>query len=34
MIERALLAKLKASAKKMPVVSLIGPRQSGKTTLV
>ena len=34
MIERTLLAKLKSSAQKFPVVSVIGPRQSGKTTLV
>lgn len=34
MIKRHLLAKLKSSAKKFPIVSVIGPRQSGKTTLV
>ena len=34
MIKRELITKLKASARKMPIISLIGPRQSGKTTLV
>lgn len=34
MIKRELLAKLKSSVRKVPIVSLIGPRQSGKTTLV
>ncbi|MBI5510413.1 MAG: ATP-binding protein [Deltaproteobacteria bacterium] len=33
MIERDLRAVLKASARKYPVVTLTGPRQSGKTTL-
>lgn len=34
MIHRAISNKLKKLASKFPVVSLIGPRQSGKTTLV
>lgn len=34
MIKRDLSAKLKALAGKFPVVSVVGPRQSGKTTLV
>lgn len=34
MIKRALINKLKSSAKKMPIISVVGPRQSGKTTLV
>ncbi|MCP4165290.1 MAG: ATP-binding protein [Chloroflexi bacterium] len=34
MIERTLAKKMIALAKKFPVVSLTGPRQSGKTTLV
>jgi len=34
MIKRTLITKIKASAKKVPIISLIGPRQSGKTTLV
>ncbi len=34
MIERTLAKKLKEAAKQYPVVTLTGPRQSGKTTLV
>lgn len=34
MIKRILLTKLRSSAKNAPIVSLVGPRQSGKTTLV
>ncbi|EKD45902.1 MAG: hypothetical protein ACD_69C00081G0002 [uncultured bacterium] len=34
MIARSLEAKLKQLAKKMPAIAVIGPRQSGKTTLV
>jgi len=34
MIERTLAQKLKQVAQKFPVVAVIGPRQSGKTTLV
>lgn len=34
MIPRALSRKLKQAAKQFPVVTLTGPRQSGKTTLV
>jgi uncharacterized protein len=34
MIKRELVAVLKASASEYPVVTLVGPRQSGKTTLV
>ena len=34
MIKRTLSKKLKSLASKFPVVSVIGPRQSGKTTLV
>lgn len=34
MIERTLAAKLTALAQKFPVITLTGPRQSGKTTLV
>ncbi|MFH1457472.1 MAG: ATP-binding protein [Patescibacteria group bacterium] len=33
-IKRKLTSKLKQSAKEFPVVAVIGPRQSGKTTLV
>jgi predicted AAA+ superfamily ATPase len=33
MIERTLEGALKAAAEKMPIVAVIGPRQSGKTTL-
>lgn len=33
MIDRILSNKLKSAAKKFPLVALIGPRQSGKTTL-
>ena len=33
MIQRLLTAKLKEAAKQLPVVTLTGPRQSGKTTL-
>lgn len=33
MYKRTLYAKLSALAKKFPVVSIMGPRQSGKTTL-
>lgn len=34
MIERELSKKVKSLAKKMPVLAIVGPRQSGKTTLV
>jgi predicted AAA+ superfamily ATPase len=34
MLKRALTRKLKEAAKQYPVVTLTGPRQSGKTTLV
>jgi predicted AAA+ superfamily ATPase len=34
MVKRALASALRQSAKHYPVVTLIGPRQSGKTTLV
>jgi uncharacterized protein len=34
MIKRELVAELKAAAREYPVVTLVGPRQSGKTTLV
>jgi len=34
MIKRDIAAELKAAAKEYPVVTLVGPRQSGKTTLV
>lgn len=34
MIERALKTKLSESIKKYPVVTLTGPRQSGKSTLL
>lgn len=34
MIKRSLSAKLKYLSKKFPVISITGPRQSGKTTLV
>ncbi len=34
MIERELKKKLKEAAKKYPAICLVGPRQSGKTTLV
>ena len=33
MVERAAAAKLQQLAKKFPVIGLLGPRQSGKTTL-
>lgn len=33
MIERNLAGPLRASAEKMPIVAVLGPRQSGKTTL-
>ena len=34
MIERQLSKKIKSLAKKMPILAIVGPRQSGKTTLV
>lgn len=34
MIERLLSAKIKQAARQFPIVSVMGPRQSGKTTLV
>ncbi|MBI4830773.1 MAG: AAA family ATPase, partial [Candidatus Lindowbacteria bacterium] len=34
MIKRTLAAKLTQAAKQFPIVTLTGPRQSGKTTLV
>ena len=34
MLKRAITNKLSSLAKKFPVVSITGPRQSGKTTLV
>lgn len=34
MIERELSKKVKSLAKKMPIIAIVGPRQSGKTTLV
>ena len=34
MYERAMASILRAEASKMPVVTVVGPRQSGKTTLV
>lgn len=34
MIERQLSKKIKHLAKKMPILAIVGPRQSGKTTLV
>ena len=34
MIERAISEKLRISATQVPVVTLLGPRQAGKTTLV
>jgi hypothetical protein len=34
LIKRTLEAGIKKSAKKMPVIAVLGPRQSGKTTLV
>jgi predicted AAA+ superfamily ATPase len=34
MIKRIMTEKLRGLASKFPVVSVIGPRQSGKTTLV
>ncbi|MBW2483560.1 MAG: AAA family ATPase, partial [Deltaproteobacteria bacterium] len=34
MLKRTLAKKLKTAAKQYPVVTLTGPRQSGKTTLV
>lgn len=34
MIKRVLSIKLKALSKKFPVISVVGPRQSGKTTLI
>ncbi|MEW6026955.1 MAG: AAA family ATPase [Planctomycetota bacterium] len=34
MIKRAISPKLKGLSLKLPVVSVVGPRQSGKTTLV
>ncbi len=33
MIERELSKKVKSLAKKMPIIAIVGPRQSGKTTL-
>ncbi len=33
MIRRRITAELKAAASEYPVVTIIGPRQSGKTTL-
>ena len=33
MIKRDLLKLVKTMSKKMPIVSIVGPRQSGKTTL-
>ena len=34
MFKRSLLSQIQQLAKKYPVVTLLGPRQSGKTTLV
>jgi len=34
MINRILAEKLQGTARQFPVVALLGPRQSGKTTLV
>ncbi|MBA7546058.1 hypothetical protein ES705_38441 [subsurface metagenome] len=34
MIKRKLESKIKELSKKLPVISITGPRQSGKTTLV
>jgi len=34
MFRRALAKELRAAARRMPVVTVTGPRQSGKTTLV
>ena len=34
MFTRILATKIKAMAEKMPIVAVLGPRQSGKTTLV
>ena len=34
MIQRALAAALRRAARRFPVVTVTGPRQSGKTTLV
>lgn len=34
MLQRTLTAKLRDVAERYPVISLTGPRQSGKTTLV
>lgn len=34
MISRLLAAKITEAAKKMPVIAVTGPRQSGKSTLV
>ncbi|MCB0845563.1 MAG: AAA family ATPase, partial [Bacteroidetes bacterium] len=34
MIQRSLQLKLISAAQKMPVITLTGPRQSGKSTLV
>jgi len=33
MVKREITAKIKAMANKMPIISIAGPRQSGKTTL-
>lgn len=34
MIRRTIADRIKKTAKKMPVISITGPRQSGKTMLV
>jgi len=34
MIERAISEKIRISARQVPVVTVLGPRQAGKTTLV